>query len=41
MNEFVNEKPVFERDIDEDLPDPDETPIRDRKVFTQPYDVGI
>lgn len=41
MNEFVNEKPVFERDIDEDLPDPDETPIRDRKVVTQPYDVGI
>jgi hypothetical protein len=34
-------KPVFEVDPDEDAFDPDETPIRDRKVVTQPYDMGI
>jgi hypothetical protein len=41
MNQLEDEKPVLERDPDEDLPDPDETPIRDRKVVTQPYDMGI
>ncbi|WP_374352692.1 DUF262 domain-containing protein [Limnohabitans sp.] len=34
------EKSLFEPEIDADIPDPDEVPIRDRKVFTQPYDLA-
>lgn len=32
---------TFEKDADSELPDPDSTPIRDRKVVTQPYDMAI
>ena len=35
------EKPIFENDVDGDAPDPDELPIRDRKVVTQNYDSVI
>lgn len=36
-----DDKPIFEIDNDFDLPDPDETPLRDRKVVTQPYDLSV
>jgi hypothetical protein len=32
---------IFESDIDPDLPDPDQIPIRDRKLVTQPYDLVV
>lgn len=32
---------LLEAEKESDAPDPDETPIRDRKVVTQPYDVGV
>ncbi|NCP20148.1 MAG: DUF262 domain-containing protein [Erythrobacter sp.] len=32
---------VTEPEKDDDLPDPDRVPIRDRKVITQPYDVSV
>ncbi|MDJ0826847.1 MAG: DUF262 domain-containing protein [Rhodobacter sp.] len=35
------DKPIFDKEKDTDVPDPDETPIRDRKVVTQPYDIAI
>ncbi len=35
------EKQLFEFDEDATLPDPDEIPIRDRKLTTQPYDLGV
>lgn len=31
---------LFDDDVD-DNPDPDEVPIRDRRVYTQPYDLGV
>lgn len=34
------EKPFYEIDLSSD-PDPEATPLRDRKVVTQPYDLGI
>ncbi len=34
------EKPFYELDTSDEL-DPEATPIRDRKVVTQPYDLGI
>ncbi len=37
MNE---EKTLFDPEVGADIPDPDEVPIRDRKVFTQPYDLA-
>lgn len=33
------EKPIFEVENDIEIPDPDERPIRDRKVITQPFDL--
>jgi Protein of unknown function DUF262 len=36
-----NENTPFEEDADSDLPDPSATPLRDRKVVTQPYDLAI
>ncbi len=36
-----DEKPIYEIDSDVNLPDPDEVPVRDRKVVTQPYDLAI
>jgi len=35
------EKPIFEVDVGASEVDPDEVPIRDRKVFTQPYDLVV
>lgn len=36
-----DEKPIFEIDDDFELSDPDETPLKDRKVVTQPYDLSV
>lgn len=36
-----DDKPIFEIDEDFELPDPDETPLKDRKVVTQPYDLSV
>lgn len=33
--------PIYERDRQSELPDPDAVPIRDRKVYTQPYDLVV
>lgn len=38
MNE---EKPLYESDKGSDVPDPDEIPVRDRRVATQPYDLAV
>jgi len=35
------EKPFYETELEGDEPDPDATPLRDRKVITQPYDLAI
>lgn len=35
------ETPLLEQDREPDLRDPDEIPIRDRRVFTQPYDLVV
>ncbi len=35
------ESPIYEKGRDSDVPDPDSTPIRDRRVFTEPYDLVI
>lgn len=35
------EKPITEPEVEADAPDPDETPIRDRKVITQQYDLVV
>lgn len=35
------DKPIYEQDKDSALPDPDEIPIKDRRVITQPYDLVI
>ncbi|WP_080939814.1 DUF262 domain-containing protein [Chromobacterium violaceum] len=37
----MEEKAIFEVESDSDIPDPEEVPIRDRKVFTQPYDLAV
>lgn len=36
-----DERPLFEKDSDENTPDPDEIPVRDRRVITQPYDLVV
>ena len=36
-----DDKVIFEQEKDASLPDPDETPIRERKVVTQPYDIAV
>jgi hypothetical protein len=35
------ENSIYEADLDGSVPDPEATPIRDRKVVTQPYDLAI
>lgn len=35
------DKPLFEVEAGSSQPDPDEVPIRDRRLFTQPYDLGV
>jgi len=32
---------IFEKEKEADIPDPDEVPIKDRKLITQPYDLVI
>lgn len=36
-----DEKPIYEVEQEADTQDPDETPLRDRKVVTQPYDLVV
>ncbi|MDR6394262.1 DUF262 domain-containing protein [Herbaspirillum seropedicae] len=36
-----DELPIFEIEDDRELPDPDEVPVRDRRVYTQPYDLVV
>jgi Protein of unknown function DUF262 len=38
---MTDERPLFEADSAEEAPDPDEVPIRDRRLITQPYDLGV
>lgn len=35
------DKPIYEIDLNIDEPDPDETPIRDRRLITNPYDLVV
>lgn len=35
------ENTIYEEDLDGNVPDPEATPLRDRKVVTQPYDLAI
>lgn len=37
----MDEKPIYEQDQGADQVDPDEVPVRDRKVYTQPYDLVV
>ena len=37
---MTDERPIYEVDKTSD-PDPDEVPIKDRRVFTQPYDLVV
>lgn len=39
--QMAEEKPIYELDKAAEHPDPDEVPIRDRRVFTQPYDLVV
>jgi hypothetical protein len=36
-----DDKPIYEPDIEADVPDPDEVPISERRVYTQPYDLVV
>lgn len=36
-----DDRPIYEIEKGSDDPDPDELPIRDRKVYTQPYDLVV
>jgi Protein of unknown function DUF262 len=38
---MTDDKPLFEMDVNSTEPDPDEIPIKDRKVITQPYDLIV
>jgi hypothetical protein len=38
---MVEEKQIYEIDKEADVPDPDEIPIRERRLFTQPYDLVV
>lgn len=38
---MIEDKPLYEGDKESDLPDPDEIPIRDRRVVAQPYDLAV
>src|SRR5579864_8974889 len=35
------ERPIFEPEAQDAAPDPDEIPIKDRRVHTQPYDLVV
>lgn len=36
-----NTKPIYEKEFESDLPDPDEIPIKDRRLYTQSYDLVV
>jgi Protein of unknown function DUF262 len=36
-----DDRPIYEVDKESNAPDPDATPIKDRKVVTQPYDLAV
>lgn len=38
---MTDEPPIYERDLEAESPDPDAIRIRDRRVFTQPYDLVV
>lgn len=38
---MINERPLVEPDPEENINDPDFVPVRDRRVFTQPYDLVV
>jgi uncharacterized protein with ParB-like and HNH nuclease domain len=38
---MIEDKPIYESDAEADVPDPDEIPIRERRVVTQPYDLAV
>jgi len=38
---MTDETPIYEQEKPSAEPDPDEIPIRDRRVFTQPYDLVV
>lgn len=38
---MTDDKPIYEPDIEGDSPDPDEIPISERRVYTQPYDLVV
>ena len=38
---MIDDKPIYEDDIDPEVPDPDKIPIRERRVVTQPYDLAV
>lgn len=38
---MIREKGLFDSERDEHTPDPDEIPVRDRRVITQPYDLVV
>jgi len=38
---MTDERPLFEVDNAAEAPDPDEVPIRDRRLITQPYDLEV
>ena len=35
------ERPLYEDEHEEYLPDFDEPPVHERKLFTQPYDLNV
>lgn len=40
-NSYTRERPIYEKDKAADQPDPNETPIQDRRLVTNPYDIVI
>lgn len=38
---MTDDRALLEADPEENSPDPDEVPVRDRRVFTQPYDLVV
>ncbi|MDE2816057.1 MAG: DUF262 domain-containing protein [Chloroflexota bacterium] len=34
-------KPILEKEFDSDVPDPNEIPLQDRRLYTQPYDLVV
>ena len=38
---MTEDKPIYEPEIDETDIDPDEIPIKDRRLYTQPYDLVV